>query len=202
MDAAGHCLPLTGEGIRPAVFFAQQLAALLNAQRSGTRTRTEVEREYRALQARYARRYRWLRVSQRVLRGWPDPPVGWFFRAYAGRGRLYRTVPRGVLGPGCSHRAARADAGGHPATDGGQRLTLTVLLFARLREIAGEGRLRLEVGEDSSPRAVFEALGRSHPALRELETRVRCAVDLEYCDWDAPLHDGAEVAFIPPTAGG
>ncbi len=29
-DAAGHCLPLTGEGIRPAIFFGQKLGEIIN----------------------------------------------------------------------------------------------------------------------------------------------------------------------------
>jgi flavin-dependent dehydrogenase len=90
-DAAGHCLPLTGEGIRQAVFFGQRLGALLNGERAGLRSRSEILRTYSEMQGAYQRRYRWLRRMQRVLRGWPDPPVGWFFRAFA-RGFLYEWI--------------------------------------------------------------------------------------------------------------
>jgi flavin-dependent dehydrogenase len=93
-DSAGHCLPLTGEGIRPAAYFAQQLADLLNRERTGEHARPATRSAYSALQARYSRRYHWLRGAQRVLRGWPDPPIGWFFRAFEAEGRVYRGVSR------------------------------------------------------------------------------------------------------------
>jgi hypothetical protein len=35
-----------------------------------------------------------LRRAQSVLAGWPDPPMGWFFRTYAGEGRVYRRLSR------------------------------------------------------------------------------------------------------------
>jgi flavin-dependent dehydrogenase len=93
-DSAGHCLPLSGEGIRPAVFFAQRLAGLLNRRLAGELSQVDVREAYSALQAGFARRYRWLRWGQRLLRGWPDPPVGVYFRLYAREGRLYRWASR------------------------------------------------------------------------------------------------------------
>jgi len=91
-DAAGHCLPLSGEGIRPAVYFAQRLALALNDELGGRCNRGQVRHAYRALQAGYQRRYQWLRRAQRLLQGWPDPPLGAFFRTFAGEGWLYRYV--------------------------------------------------------------------------------------------------------------
>jgi flavin-dependent dehydrogenase len=93
-DSAGHCLPLTGEGIRPAVFFGQHLSALLNGVLEGRRTRFEAAATYIGLQNEHARRYALLRSLQTALRGWPDPPMGPFLRAYAGQGRLYRWLSR------------------------------------------------------------------------------------------------------------
>ncbi|MEA2646031.1 MAG: hypothetical protein QOE92_1114 [Chloroflexota bacterium] len=92
-DSAGHCLPFSGEGIRPAVFFAQRLADLLNREREPGAARAATLAAYAALQDEYARRYRWLRWAQRVLRGWPDPPVGLMARVVT-RGALYRVATR------------------------------------------------------------------------------------------------------------
>ena len=33
-------------------------------------------------------------------------------------------------------------------------------------------------------------------------TKIRVAVNEGYASWDAPLHDGDTVAFLPPVAGG
>jgi molybdopterin converting factor small subunit len=64
------------------------------------------------------------------------------------------------------------------------------------------GKLELEVETGSTVSAAFEELSRAHPELARMRAGLRCAVDLEYAAWDTPLHDGAEVALIPPTAGG
>ncbi|MFY9615235.1 MAG: NAD(P)/FAD-dependent oxidoreductase [Candidatus Dormiibacterota bacterium] len=91
-DSAGHCLPLTGEGIRPAAFFAQRLASIINDIADG-RSAAEARAAYRELQAGYARRYRILRGLQRGLRGWPDPPLGRGLRLLEG-GAIYRYLAR------------------------------------------------------------------------------------------------------------
>jgi molybdopterin converting factor subunit 1 len=77
-----------------------------------------------------------------------------------------------------------------------------VRLFARAREVVGARALELEVEAGATPASVFELLCRRAAGLAEMRRILRCAVDEEYVDWSAPLHDGAEVAFIPPTAGG
>jgi flavin-dependent dehydrogenase len=92
-DAAGHCLPLTAEGIRPAIYFAQRLAALLDREREGA-TRADTRAAWRALHAGHRRGYAVLHALQGGLRGWPDPPLGALFRWYAKEGGLYRWVGR------------------------------------------------------------------------------------------------------------
>jgi flavin-dependent dehydrogenase len=92
-DAAGHCLPLTGEGIRPAVFFAQRLAGIIDQELTGTIDHALALDIYRVQQARFAKRYRLLRKAQTALRGWPDPPVGTFLAAFS-RGFMYEWLCR------------------------------------------------------------------------------------------------------------
>jgi flavin-dependent dehydrogenase len=92
-DAAGHCLPLTGEGIRPAVFFAQRLGGIIDQELTGTIDHALALDIYRVQQARFAKRYRLLRKAQTALRGWPDPPVGTFLAAFS-RGFMYEWLCR------------------------------------------------------------------------------------------------------------
>lgn len=77
-----------------------------------------------------------------------------------------------------------------------------MLLFARARDLAGAGRVEMKVDIGSSPESVFAALCQDTPPLAAIRDRLRCAIDDEYCRWDDHLRDGAELAFIPPTAGG
>ena len=77
-----------------------------------------------------------------------------------------------------------------------------MLLFARPREIAGAGRFELEVEEGATAATVFDQLCRDHPGLERTRDRLRVAVDQGYAAWETPVSAGAELAFIPPTAGG
>jgi len=81
-------------------------------------------------------------------------------------------------------------------------MNVTVLLFAKPRELVGAGRLDLDVDEGATPDALFADLCAEHPDLGSTRDHLRVAVDQGYAAWDTPLHAGAEVAFIPPTAGG
>jgi flavin-dependent dehydrogenase len=92
-DAAGHCLPLTGEGIRPAVFFAQLLSEIIDQEISGTIDHALALDIYGGVQARFQRSYRLLRRAQTAFRGWPDPPVGTFIAAFS-RGFMYEWLCR------------------------------------------------------------------------------------------------------------
>jgi len=78
---------------------------------------------------------------------------------------------------------------------------VTVLYFAACRERAGcdEEQLALE------GLTVDEALARVvelHPRLGEIRAHVRVAIDQRFVDGDARVSAGAELALIPPVAGG
>lgn len=75
-------------------------------------------------------------------------------------------------------------------------------MFAQARELAGASKFELEVGEGSTPESVLAEMERQAPGLERLRPNLRCAVDQEYADWSVDLREGAELAFIPPTAGG
>ncbi|HZI14968.1 MAG TPA: molybdopterin converting factor subunit 1 [Myxococcus sp.] len=79
---------------------------------------------------------------------------------------------------------------------------VTVLYFAAARERAGLSREALEVPEGASVREVLQAITAKHPALAPLLPHLRVAVDQEFVGLDAPVRAGAEVALIPPVAGG
>ncbi|HEX3606248.1 MAG TPA: molybdopterin converting factor subunit 1, partial [Candidatus Dormibacteraeota bacterium] len=82
-------------------------------------------------------------------------------------------------------------------------LSVQVLLFARLRELAGERSLELPVAAGGATvRAVWEAAVERHPRLRGADAGVRVAVNEEYASWDRAVQAGDAVAFIPPVAGG
>ncbi len=74
-------------------------------------------------------------------------------------------------------------------------MTVTVRLFAGLRERAGTARLELE--DVARVADIWPALG-----LGEEPPGLLYAVNREYSERDCELADGDEVALIPPVSGG
>jgi flavin-dependent dehydrogenase len=66
-DSAGHCLPLTAEGIRTALYFGLACGRELLAVIDGRRTREQALERYGAFSDSHARKYRWLLAAQRAV---------------------------------------------------------------------------------------------------------------------------------------
>ncbi len=74
-DAAGQCLALTGEGIRPALFFGTHLGQLLRRALDGEISIAEARERYRQLVLARKRGYDTLTRLQRILPRMPLPLV-------------------------------------------------------------------------------------------------------------------------------
>lgn len=81
-------------------------------------------------------------------------------------------------------------------------IRVRVLLFARLRELAGTPACDVEVPAGATARDAWRAATAQHPRLEEGSGGMRVARNQRYGGWDDVLADGDEVAFIPPVAGG
>jgi len=81
-------------------------------------------------------------------------------------------------------------------------MRIRVRLFARLRELTGEGELERTVAEGATARTVWTTLAAEFPPLAQYESIVSCAVNEEYAKFETRLSDGDEVAFLPPVSGG
>ena len=81
-------------------------------------------------------------------------------------------------------------------------MRVTVRLFARLRDLAGTGELIREVPPRATARQVWDDLVLEWPPLREYEKTMSVAVNAEYARMTAEVHEGDEVAFMPPVSGG
>jgi molybdopterin synthase catalytic subunit len=82
-------------------------------------------------------------------------------------------------------------------------MTVTVRLFAILRERAGRDSLEIELPEGATVDDAFERLAAA-PGLGELVGRMplRMAVNREYASGGATIAPGDELAVIPPISGG
>jgi menaquinone-9 beta-reductase len=65
-DSAGHCLPLTAEGIRTALYFGLACGREVRAALDGRCTRQQALARYGAFSNSHARDYRWLLIAQRI----------------------------------------------------------------------------------------------------------------------------------------
>jgi molybdopterin converting factor subunit 1 len=81
-------------------------------------------------------------------------------------------------------------------------MRVTVRLFARLRDLAGTGELVRDVSAPSTIEGVWRTLVADMPALGEYERTMSVALNADYSKMSAVVHEGDEVAFLPPVSGG
>ena len=82
-------------------------------------------------------------------------------------------------------------------------MTVTVRLFAILRERAGRDSIEVELEDGATVAEALDQLS-SRPELGELLGRmhVQMAVNRDYADPDTTLSAGDELALVPPVSGG
>ena len=81
-------------------------------------------------------------------------------------------------------------------------MNVTVLAFARIREILGGGAHRMELAPGSTARDLWRALAGRSTAIDLLAASTRIARNGRIVTLDEPLFDGDEIALLPPAGGG
>ena len=81
-------------------------------------------------------------------------------------------------------------------------VTVRVLFFGMLRDIAGAKETLLEVEPGTSLGAVFDHYASRFPQLRGLRSSIVLAANQEFSDSSRLLQDGDEIALLPPVSGG
>jgi molybdopterin converting factor subunit 1 len=79
---------------------------------------------------------------------------------------------------------------------------IAVRLFALMREKAGAETIHLQLPESVSAAQALVALQDQYPILAPYLPRVRLALQMNFIDADTILHEGDELALIPPVSGG
>lgn len=78
----------------------------------------------------------------------------------------------------------------------------TVHLFARARDLAGAGQVRVVLPENATVADLRVALRQLYPRLTSLLEHSALAVDEEFAADQAILTPDAEIALLPPVSGG
>jgi len=77
-----------------------------------------------------------------------------------------------------------------------------IRLFARLRDLVGEGELVRDLPAQSTVAAVWDQLVAEFPAIAPYAGSMSCAVNADYARLTTVVRDGDEIAFLPPVSGG
>ncbi len=80
-DSAGHCLPLTAEGIRTALYFGLACGRELRGVLGGVQTRDQALGRYHAFSASHALPFRWMLRLQRLIPRLPPRALAASLRA-------------------------------------------------------------------------------------------------------------------------
>lgn len=80
-------------------------------------------------------------------------------------------------------------------------MELPILCFGITKEITGSFQIRLVIPAKRRVGDLLADLFDRYPALARLNS-LRIAVNNEYASPDQLLHDGDEIALIPPVSGG
>jgi molybdopterin converting factor subunit 1 len=81
-------------------------------------------------------------------------------------------------------------------------MKLRVLFFSVLRDITGSDEITLELPPRSTMGDLLLQIEARWPKLRDWQNSLLLALDQTYVKRDALLHEGGEVAIMPPVQGG
>jgi molybdopterin converting factor subunit 1 len=81
---------------------------------------------------------------------------------------------------------------------------VTLKYFASLRTIAGKEEDQLDLGNETTVQQLSEFLAKTNPQLGEMiqGKKILVSVNQDVATLDTIIHDGDEVAFLPPFSGG
>lgn len=81
-------------------------------------------------------------------------------------------------------------------------MRVQVLFFGQLKDLTGRSAEFLPLSDRATLRDVLQHYSDKYPPIRKLSSSLALSINQEYAASDAPLHDGDEVALLPPVSGG
>ena len=81
---------------------------------------------------------------------------------------------------------------------------ITVKFFASLKAIAEKEEEQIEVQSSISMDQLSDIMSKTSPRIGDIirDNKIMISVNQEMADADTVIHDGDEVAFLPPFSGG
>lgn len=81
-------------------------------------------------------------------------------------------------------------------------VNLHIQYFAAIRELTGRNKEIVQVPDGISCEELLRILEAKYPESDVIMMKSRISVNLEFQESNCMLHDGDEIAFIPPVSGG
>ncbi len=81
-------------------------------------------------------------------------------------------------------------------------ITVRMLFFAHLQDVAGSHEMAMELPAEATVEEAAALLAMRDARFDRLLSQARVAVNAEFAAASAVLHDGDEVAWMPPMSGG
>ena len=81
-------------------------------------------------------------------------------------------------------------------------MNISVRYFAQIRELTNKGGEDIDLPAGAKVHDLVESLHQRYAEIGALIEISRIAVNTDFSDAQSILHDGDEVAFIPPVSGG
>ncbi|HST05954.1 MAG TPA: MoaD/ThiS family protein [Chloroflexia bacterium] len=81
-------------------------------------------------------------------------------------------------------------------------MKVKVLLFASLREVVGSSQSAVELEPGARVEDAWARMASLYPRLAPHTGTIAFALNSAYTSAREALHDGDEVAFLPPVSGG
>jgi molybdopterin converting factor subunit 1 len=74
--------------------------------------------------------------------------------------------------------------------------------FAAIKDVVGTPEVELELPEGITAGELFQQYCQQHTLLSRYANNTMISVNLEFVAPETRLHEGDEIAFIPPVSGG
>ncbi|HSF31654.1 MAG TPA: molybdopterin converting factor subunit 1 [Candidatus Tectomicrobia bacterium] len=81
-------------------------------------------------------------------------------------------------------------------------MKVTTKFFAAIKDIVGTPEIELELPDGVTAGELFERYCQQHAPLSRYANTTMISVNFEFVPPETPLHEGDEIAFIPPVSGG
>ncbi len=83
-----------------------------------------------------------------------------------------------------------------------QKMRVRVQFYAQLRDLVGVPEKDVDLPLGSTVRDLIEKIYSQTPALRAHEKTILIGAGVEFVDRNYQMHDGEEIAIMPPVQGG